>query len=367
MIAPPTLRPAQALAWRLRRQRLCGTPGTAGPADIAGLLCGLHAQVMTSAELSVLARTDALDRDAVRDALWRDRSLVKLWAARGTLHLVPARDLAVWLGALSTQIKFGNRGNADVDAICAAIGETLPGRVMTREELAAEVGRRTGSADLAGWLRSSWGSGFKAASFRGLICFAPPSGPSAAFTSPRTWIGDRVAEPAGALRDVVRAFVRAYAPVTPESIARWWIGPPRPVIGRTLLDTVADEIAPVTVDGRTAWVLAGDLADMLGARTQRSVRLLPAFDPWMVGAFREEPFLPPGRLGEIFRPQGWIAPVVLADGRVAGTWAHRRSGRRLEVTVEAFGPPSRPVVTGVEREAERLAAWFGRPLALGWT
>jgi hypothetical protein len=346
---------------------LCGRPEAADPADIAGLLCGLHAQVMSSAELSVLARTGALDREAVREALWRDRSLVKLWAARGTLHLVPARDLATWLGALSTMPKFGNRGNSDVDRICSAIAETLPGKVMSRAELAAEVGRRTGSAQLAGWLRSSWGSGFKAASFRGLICFAPPSGQAANFTSPRTWIGDRVTESEAALRDVVRAFVHAYAPVTPESIARWWVGPPRPVIGWQLLDTVADEIVPVSVAGRPGWVLVDDVAGMRDARAPRTVRLLPAFDPWVVGASREPPFLPPERLGEIFRPQGWIAPVVLVDGRIAGTWACRRSTRRLEVTVDAFGRPPRWVVAGVEREAERVAAYFGRPLALGWT
>jgi hypothetical protein len=356
----------EALAWRMHRHRLGDRPEAADPAEIAGLLCGLHAQVMSSAELSVLARTPTLDGEAVRDALWRDRSLVKLWAARGTLHLLPARELATWLGALSTLNKFGNQNSPEVEQICAAIGDALPGKIMSREELAAEVGRRTGSATLADWLRSSWGSGFKAASFRGLICFAPSSAQAANFTSPRTWVDADVAEPGRALGDVVRAFVHAYAPVTPESIARWWVGPPRPVIGRQLLETIADETVSITVDGREAWILAGDVADMRSARGPRTVRLLPAFDPWVVGAFREQPFLPPERLAEIFRPQGWIAPVVLVDGRIAGTWGHRRSGRRLEVSVDGFGRLPRWAVAGIEREAERIATYFGRSLVIGW-
>jgi Winged helix DNA-binding domain len=51
-------------------------------ARVAGEVCGLHAQVLSSAELSLWARIDGLPRDAVREALWTHRSLVKLWAMR---------------------------------------------------------------------------------------------------------------------------------------------------------------------------------------------------------------------------------------------------------------------------------------------
>jgi hypothetical protein len=39
---------------------------------------------MSSAELSVWARVDRVECDALWEALWRDRALVKLWAMRGT-------------------------------------------------------------------------------------------------------------------------------------------------------------------------------------------------------------------------------------------------------------------------------------------
>jgi hypothetical protein len=111
--ALPEISAPRALAWRLRRHGLAERPEVVGPAEIAGRRCGLHAQVMGSAELSVLARTGHLPRTAVADALWRDRSLVKMWAARGTLHLLPAAELGMWLGALGTLPKFGNNGNAE--------------------------------------------------------------------------------------------------------------------------------------------------------------------------------------------------------------------------------------------------------------
>src|SRR4051812_36367626 len=60
-------------------------------------LCGLHAQVMSSAQLQLWARVE--HTPAVEDLLWRERLLVKTWAMRGTLHLLRADELALYVGA----------------------------------------------------------------------------------------------------------------------------------------------------------------------------------------------------------------------------------------------------------------------------
>ena len=366
---PPDVRVGwgSALAWRLGRQMLAPRAQGGDVAGVAGRLCGLHAQVMGSAELSVLARAESLTPGAVQDALWRDRTVVKLWAVRGTLHLLPSADLAGWFAALRTMPKFGNAGDPRIDRICAAVDAALRGGILTRAELAAEVGRRTGDPELAGWIGSSWGTGLKAPSFRGLVCFAPPDGATVRFTSPRTWIPGTAEPPDAArgLREVVRRFVRAYAPVTPESLAQWWVGPPRAAIGAALLDTLGDEVAPVEIDGTTAYALADDVADLRAATAPETVRLLPAFDPFVLGAWRTGPYLPAPRHGDVFRPAGRVAPVVLVDGRIAGTWGYR-NGNRVAVSVEPFGRPGRSVRDRVEHEAERIAGYFGHPLDLVW-
>ena len=63
--------------------------------DVASRLAGVHAQVLSSAELTLWARVDSLARDAVARALWEDRTLVKTWAMRGTLHLLPSTEYPV--------------------------------------------------------------------------------------------------------------------------------------------------------------------------------------------------------------------------------------------------------------------------------
>ena len=65
------------LAWRMRRQHL--TARAADPLAVVSDLCGLHAQVLSSAQLTLWARME--DPPDVDELLWRDRSLVKTWAS----------------------------------------------------------------------------------------------------------------------------------------------------------------------------------------------------------------------------------------------------------------------------------------------
>src|ERR1035438_4743592 len=84
---------SRAAAWRTRRHHLVERAPASSMLAVARRLCGLHAQLMSSAELTLWARVEDLDRRAVARALWEDRTLVKSWAMRGTLHLLPADEL----------------------------------------------------------------------------------------------------------------------------------------------------------------------------------------------------------------------------------------------------------------------------------
>ena len=66
-------------------------------------MCGVQAQLMSSAELQFAARIDGLSPDDVGQGLWERRSLVKTWAMRGTLHLFSAEDFPLYAAALRTR------------------------------------------------------------------------------------------------------------------------------------------------------------------------------------------------------------------------------------------------------------------------
>ncbi len=349
----------RALAWRLRRHHLVERAGPADLLPVVSAICGLHAQLMSSAELSLWARIEGLERGAVNDALWKRRRLVKLWGVRGTLHLLPAAELGIWLSALGTITNRGMTGHEEIDALSDAIGEALDGRALTREELALEVEQRTGEPQLAEYVRFSWGSYLKPASFRGLLCFAPSDDSRVRFTSPASFVRRRIVQPDAedALREVTRRFLSAYAPATAEDLGLWsGFGRAR---GKKMLAALGDEAVELDVDGDRAWVLAGDAAEIASAEPPETARLLPAFDPWVVGTARYAPAqLDPALKARVFRPQGWISPVLLVNGRMVGVWKHTRKGRRLDVELEPFGRLPRWARAQLEDEADRLAEFL---------
>jgi winged helix DNA-binding protein len=353
----------RALAWRMGRHHLVER----APADdllrVVGEICGLHAQVMSSAELSLWARVEGLARETVQDALWERRELVKLWGMRGTLHLLPTAELGTWLAAFGTYTHYGNR-TPEIDAIADAVREALDGRLLTRDELASEVRHRTGSAMLEEWVRESWGTSLKAISFRGLLCFASSENGRVRFTTPATWVpGVTKPDSARALQEVTRRFLAAYSPVAPAHFGLWW-GGTGPTRARRMLEAL-DGAQVIELGRERVWTLAADLAEIEAATPPRAARLLPAFDPWVVGASRaDDAVVAPTHRARVYRAQGWMSPVILVDGRIIGVWKHALKARRIVVELAPFGRLPRWARTELEAEAKRLAAFFERDLEL---
>jgi hypothetical protein len=363
------------MAWRVRRHRLDRRAPREALVDVIGDICGLHAQVMSSAELAAWARVEELEADALQQALWKERSLLKTWAMRGTLHLLPAAEFPLWQAALSTYrhylqpawLRVFGITREELERMLAAIAEALDGRMLTRGELADEVARLTGIARFHEKLRESWGALLKPAAFRGYLCFTPSAGPNVRFTRPDWSLHGRPpVDPDQALREVTRRYLGAYGPVTWKDYARWW-GGLTPAQARKRIEALGEEITDVDVEGTRGFMLAPHPAEAAEAPPPRSARLLPAFDPWVIGASRDVPALLPGPFRDrIYRPQGWMSPVLLVNGRMDGVWRHERKGSRVAVRIEPFVKVPAWVRRAAEEEAQRLAAFLGGRLDLGW-
>jgi Winged helix DNA-binding domain len=367
----------QALAWRMRRHNLIERAPRDRMLDVTGRIGGLHAQVMSCAELTLHARVDGLEREAVSQALWEDRSLVKLWAMRGTLHLLPAAELDTWLGALGTYDHYLKKAwlkgfditEEQLEQLIEAIDEALNSDLRTREELGAAVAAIAGSPELANKVQGSWGPYLKPASFRGRLCFGPNDGQRVRFTKPDVWLGRELDPGDGAesLREVTRRHLGAFGPAAREDLARWW--GVQPAQGGRMLDALGDEIVAVDVDGTAGWMLREHAEEVAAEKpTSHVVRLLPGFDMWVIGAARDAAaLLDPAEKKRVYRNQGWISPVLLVNGRMEGVWKHEVKGTRLTVAVEPFGKLPKWARTEVEAEAERLAGFLGGALELSWS
>jgi hypothetical protein len=107
-------------------------------------------------------------------------------------------------------------------------------------------------------------------------------------------------------------------------------------------------------------MLAADLSQAESGGPTETVKLLPGFDQYVIAAtLHAERLLSGPFKARIYRPQGWISPVVLVDGRIEGVWQVERKRGSLAVSVEPFAALTKRARAGVSAEAESLAGFLG--------
>jgi hypothetical protein len=344
--------------------------GAEDPVQVVRRLCGVQAQVGSAAELAVGVR---LSRPGLAEPVRAldNRALIRTWAMRGTLHLLPA-DAAGALLALMAALKNWERPSwqktfisaAQMQALTEVAGRILEERAVSREELVAEVLRQTGDRHLAEHLRSGWGVALKPLAWQGLLCQVPADGNRVRFTSPSNWApGWRHLPPVEeAARIVIPAYLAAYGPASMRAFDQWLS---RGTSGRGTLrawfDAADDLLARIDVEGAEAFARIEDVEEIVRTRPTRTVRLLPAFDQYVLGpSTGDAQVLPPAHRSRVSRTAGWIAPVVVNGGRVTGTWETRNSA--LEVAM--FPGEALPPGGALEAEVARLGALLKRRLSL---
>lgn len=363
----------QVHGWRLAQH---GLSSRFSSRDFVGAVMrtgGIQAQVMSAAELALCTRVEGLSPHDVRSALWQDHMLVRTWAMRGTLHLLTASELPLYVAARDWQnnaswskyfAEFG-LSPAQQEAYLSAIPHVLEQGPLTRQQLADAVAKHTGVAQVRDLIvSSSWGSPLKPSAYRGELCFGPGQGQSATFINPRVWMGEwQSIEPEQALQEIVRRYLQAYGPATPDDFAFWW-GYQRGR-ARKLFQSMAEELEEVEVEGWQAFALRVTLPLIQGFESAEEIHLLPLFDAYTIGVPRDcEPLLAQMYKRHVFNLQGWTFAVVLVNGSIQGIWDYTMRRSHTVVKVKLFSSCTDSIRKGIEAEAERLRHLFGKEVLL---
>ena len=359
---------AGVTARRMRRHGLA-PPYSAGTslADVAATICGAHAQVLSAGELSLALRVDGATRADVRRALWDERTLVKTFGPRGTVHLLPARDLARWCAALSevprhSPFADGVRlGPEQLDEVVDAIGRALADAELTTDELdealVADLGPWAGERVMPAFqdLWPRWRQAVGVAAHRGVLCFAPDRGRRVTYTNPQRFLDLGPVPGEQAAEWLAHGYLHAYGPATAESFARWLAAPAAwagEVFDRAGLGELQVEGEIVRANPDDDWTEDG---------SPGGVHLLPYFDAFVVGSQPRDRLYPGAAATRALAPSGQAGnhPVLLVDGVVAGVWHQKTSGRRVTVTVEPLGTLTRAQHRQLEKRVERLGGMHG--------
>jgi hypothetical protein len=363
----------QVRAWRLSRQHLDERVAPEQLLDVVRDVCGFHAQVQSTTELQMWARVEGARRDDITEALWETRKLVRTWSMRGTLHVLTAADLPLYVAALSQHdrwwkgawLRMIGMTEEELRANLEAIRDSLGATPITREQLAEKVSRKTG-VGRGELMLSGWGEMLKPAAFNGYLCSGPPRGQSVTFVRPDRWLQAwKVPSSEEAWRQIVRRYLGTYGPAAREEFARWWGMQPAPA-GR-ILKASGDELIEVDIERYHAWATADDLPSLSMQARHPPPRLLPAFDVYVAGT-RPRASVMDARFEDlVFRKAGWVSPVLLVGGIAAGVWAHERKGGRLEVTVKPFVRLSMKNRKVIAEEADRLGSFLDAPATASFT
>jgi winged helix DNA-binding protein len=370
----PAITAAQAAAFRLARHHLADRSADAvalhrGKAarlvDVVRDTGGIQAQVMSAAAMALWTRRRSTTREEIRAGLFDRRDIVKTSAMRLTLHLIPASDLATVIAALKPMSmaslqRWHARVGAKPDQVKALVDSVMEGLrdgPQTQQALIARARKRAGKA-MRVWLDHSWGA-LRPAIVDGLIVYGPPRGPETTFVRVDQWLG---AQPeidvADARAELLRRFLSAFGPATAHDFAKW--SGIKTSDARIVMDALGDEIVEVSVDGAAGWIRRADLGALgRGVLDGEALRLLGPFDSFLLAHATKEHLVEPKHYKRVYRPQGWISPVVLRGASIIGVWFPTTSGKTTTLRVELFGRMTPAIGEALVREAEAMGRFLG--------
>jgi hypothetical protein len=358
----------QIHAFRLRRHHLLDRSAK-DMVTICRDVCGVQAQIMSAAQLQLWARNHTITPDAVNDALWKTRSLVKTSLMRQTLHLVPADEFPLYIAAhksarakavLSIMARCKITRD-EADALSALILEELKAAPAPRAAITAAV-RPKVSKRLRVWMDKVW-SIVRLPVIEGQVCYGPGEGNQATFIRTEHWLpAQPKVDAVQAQKELFRKYLRAYGPATLYDFAHWSLISMAEVRAlRPLLDSEITEHNGLLL-------LREDMKVLQAASLKAdSVHLLPYFDVYLLAHRFKEHFLKPQFYKRVYRNQGWISPVVLINGEIAGVWSYKLSRKALEIEIEFFARVGSRTHKQIKDRAAELADLFQSPLLFSFS
>jgi hypothetical protein len=300
-----------------------------------------------AATAALLARCADVPVGWLDRAVYEDRTVVALYNARTATAVLPADEVATYGTAFLPDDDAGLKaivgpalpehaeGFAEPVALAVdAVADALDGVTLSRDDLHEALRQRL-PGPLLPWCPGCESHHARRgllvmAALNGRLCVADRAGRQPAFARTDQLVGWDAPPREAAGAELVRRYRRTYGPSNPTHFAEW------AGLGKA--------------HARAVWALTDDQP---ATETLDGMRLLASGDPLLLGRDREALIGDPAVRKKVWAAIGG-AGVVLSGGEPVALWRARKNGKRLEITLEPFGP-----LPDVTAEAERLAAHRG--------
>lgn len=324
------------LAHRRLRSHLLAVPAPT-VADAGAHILAVQAQDFAAARWALAARTRGELRVSDVDAVFDRGELVRAWTMRGTIHALPARDLA-WVlsvtGARQDRQAAGARRIRGIDedrlrrAEAVARGALRDGGRLARAEM-------TDAFEQAG-LEPEGQRGYHflvALSMRGVIAQGPVVARVGGVTREQYFVLTEVwsstsSVPADPLAEFFARFVAGHGPAGVADFA-WWSGLPitqaREAAARA--EQLPGRVVRVADDPVVLWVAADDGVSAFGDGSvsddagEGTVALAPFEEYYLPYADRTALLRGIGASEIGPGKNGMVKGIVVADGFIGATWS----------------------------------------------
>ncbi|MGC3991233.1 MAG: winged helix DNA-binding domain-containing protein [Chthoniobacteraceae bacterium] len=332
--------------------------------EVVGALGAMQAQDYGASLWAMALRVPGTTEAGVEAAI-AAREIVRSWPMRGTLHFMAAADVRWMLELLTPRIIEGTaRRRAELgldEAILKKSRKVIQkalkgGGQITRPDL-LELLEREG-------ISTSGGRNYHIPfylSMQRLICFGPREGKQQTFVLFDEWLPEaRSLSRDEALAEVARRYFTGHGPATLKDFM-WWTGL-KSSEARQGLEAAKSQLVSETVDGTTYWLSAAfPSVEGLGPEAH----LLPGFDEYLLGytdrsavldAKHAEKIIPGGN--------GVFMPMLVVEGRIAGTWKRTVKKKAVAVSVLPFIKLKKSTKLEIEKAADFYGKFLGLPAEL---
>jgi winged helix DNA-binding protein len=325
--------------------------------DMIRQLVGLQAQAANPPYIGLWTRLTGFAHDDLTGLLY-DRTAVRSSVLRGTQHIVTAADFP-WLRPLmqpslnrGRQAAFGrSTEGVDLHELAAVGRDLLRGRTLTRPRLRDLLAERWPGRDAEAL---AWSVQLLVP-----VVHEPPSGTwgrggATPFTLAEEWLGVPM-ETRPRVDELVRRYLAAFGPASVRDLQMW--------SGLRRLDADVERLRPeLRVFRDEAGNELFDLPDAVlpDPKTPAPPRFLPDFDNLII-AYADRTRLMTAEYRRRICVGALVAPTVLVDGSVRGTWKIEKSKDTAVLAIELFEPV--PDHTALEEEGRRLLAFAAAGVA----
>ncbi|MGC3020348.1 DNA glycosylase AlkZ-like family protein [Brevibacterium sp. FAM 24630] len=346
----------RTLAWRASCQALDAVENL-DASDIVRRVVAMRGWPSNLAEMTVAVRQTRAEAGALGEALAEGR-VIRSYAFRGGSYVF-THEIGALLLSIRTITRVwetrrwqqqGGFALDDWEPLREEVCAVLASGPKTRDEISAYLARIPSLNHLTvGASGAGADSLYKPLHWWGDICFGPTRDGQTTFRllagDPR-WPGPLDVDEAG--RRAIMLYLGAYGPAHFDNLVYWFtegLGVPRRRLSKWL-DDLDGEVEQVTVGSRLCCVPAAALDALRTAEPLDTVRLLPGFDPWVMGpGTADSDIISSGRRALASRGNN----LVTWRGGVAGTWRTRGAVAEISWFSEAGPPPTPAIDTEVER------------------